>query len=144
MIIYLLRFRQVEKSERAPSSGLNIPLSLGGNSNSQNEQTSDLSWHSVNVASQLHNSATIQNLSQDSSYEFYVQAKNIIGDGPRSQLVQAHTRRAISGSLTPVSVSPEPSEGQQHSGKWKSMNFSLAALFSSLRLLCAHLNSEPL
>lgn len=44
----------------------------------------------------------VHNLSQDTGYEFYVRAKNIIGDGPRSEIVQARTKRAISGSFTPI------------------------------------------
>lgn len=64
----------------------------------------DFNWRSVNVQPSDAVSFTVQNLSQDTSYEFYVRAKNIIGDGPRSPIVQANTKRAITGSLAPVRV----------------------------------------
>jgi hypothetical protein len=62
----------------------------------------DINWHSINVPSSESNSLTVQNLSQDTTYEFYVRAKNIIGEGPRSQVVQATTKRALMGSVTPI------------------------------------------
>lgn len=66
----------------------------------------DFNWHSQAVPSgQPSTSYTVQNLTQDTNYEFYVRAKNIIGDGPRSEIVQAATKRAVSGSLTPIGSS---------------------------------------
>lgn len=53
---------------------------------------------------------TVHNLSQDTSYEFYVKAKNIIGEGPKSQIVRATTKRALQGSLAPI----ESSAGSNH------------------------------
>lgn len=62
----------------------------------------DVNWHSQSVQSSDSNSLTVQNLSQDTTYEFYVRAKNIIGEGPRSEVVQATTKRVILGSVTPI------------------------------------------
>lgn len=70
----------------------------------------DFNWRSVNVPLSDATSFTVQNLSQDTSYEFYVRARNIIGDGPRSQVVLATTKRAITGSLAPV-LDPSVSTG---------------------------------
>lgn len=49
------------------------------------------------------NEILVENLTQDTTYEFYVRAKNIIGDGPRTQIVQATTKRAVSPA---ASVAP--------------------------------------
>lgn len=69
----------------------------------------DINWHSQALPSGGSSAGVvIQNLSQDTTYEFYVRAKNIIGEGPRSQVVQATTKRAVSGSVTPIS---QPSYG---------------------------------
>lgn len=64
----------------------------------------DVNWHSVNVPPGELSTFKVQNLSQDTSYEFYVRAKNIIGDGPRSHIVQATTKRAIAGLVTPINT----------------------------------------
>lgn len=90
--------------------------------NSQKQQAAasgepiDINWHSANVQPSDATSFTVQNLSQDTTYEFYVRAKNIIGEGPRSQVVQATTKRAISGSVTPISASPEVAASTLASG----------------------------
>lgn len=82
----------------------------------QSNELIDVNWHSVSVQSSDSTSLTVQNLSQDTTYEFYVRAKNIIGEGPRSQVVQTTTKRAISGSVTPintiVAASTEPYSGK--------------------------------
>lgn len=70
----------------------------------------DVNWHSQSVQSSESTSLTIQNLSQDTTYEFYVRARNIIGEGPRSQVVQATTKRVILGSITPVNPAIGPME----------------------------------
>ena len=67
-------------------------------------QQPDVNWHSANVQPSDATSFTVQNLSQDTVYEFYVRSKNIIGDGPRSQIIRASTKRALAGSVTPLSV----------------------------------------
>ena len=81
---------------REPSQQLKEPAS----------EPLDVNWHPVAVQPTDASSFLVQNLSQDSSYEFYVRARNIIGEGPRSQPVLATTKRALSGSVTPI----EPAE----------------------------------
>lgn len=75
-----------------------------GEQGGRQQELIDVNWHSISVQSSDSTSLTVQNLSQDTTYEFYVRAKNIIGEGPRSQVVQATTKRAISGAVTPISV----------------------------------------
>lgn len=100
-----------------------------------------MNWQSINVpaseqASTLYNSFTVQNLSQDTSYEFYLRAKNIVGDGPRSEIVSARTHRAISGSLAPLNSSPEVMAiMQQPSGEASSSSFQGKLSFLPLTIL---------
>lgn len=73
-------------------SKLNHP---SANKHKKHRDQADLSWKLLNVLnSDNSNSFTVQNLSQDTTYEFYVRAHNIIGDGPKSAIVSATTRRA--------------------------------------------------
>lgn len=70
----------------------------------EHRETIDFNWHSLNVQPSDATSYNVQNLSQDTSYEFYVRAKNIIGEGPRSPIVIASTKRALTGSLAPIRI----------------------------------------
>lgn len=79
---------------------------------SEQHEMIDFNWHSLNVQPSDSTSYTVQNLSQDTTYEFYVRAKNIIGDGPRSAIMQATTKRAITGSLAPVRADLDQANGQ--------------------------------
>lgn len=115
------RYRQVDRPRAASSdeqeSALASASEPAGRPQQQPQQPQhqrqppreliDVNWHSVSVPSSDSTSLTVQNLSQDTAYEFYVRAKNIIGEGPRSQVVQATTKRAISGSVTPISPAAE-------------------------------------
>lgn len=96
----------------------------------------DFNWHSVNVQPSDATSFTVQNLSQDTTYEFYVRAKNIIGDGPRSAIAQASTKRAVTGSLAPVRADLDQAATGQPSGKF-ALTFS--AHYLTTRLLACEL-----
>lgn len=97
---YLLSYRQLDSSTRDVVDKELFVLS----NRPQHREPVDLNWRSINVpASDNSNSFTVQNLSQDTTYEFYVRAKNIIGDGPKSSTVTVTTKKALEfGSLTPV------------------------------------------
>lgn len=71
--------------------------------NIRHHEPIDFNWRPVSVPPSAGTTFTVQNLSQDTSYEFYVRAKNIIGEGPRSQIILASTKRAVSGSFAPIS-----------------------------------------
>ena len=106
----------------------------------------DVNWHSISVQSSDSTSLTVQNLSQDTTYEFYVRAKNIIGDGPRSQVIQTTTKRAISGSVTPISSNVDPiaaaaASTEPYSGKCSSRtqdNCVYLDLSLSVSVCCSH------
>lgn len=97
---YLLSYRQLDSSTRDVVDKELFILS----NRPQHREPVDLNWRSINVPpSDNSNSFTVQNLSQDTTYEFYVRAKNIIGDGPKSSTVTVTTKKALEfGSLTPV------------------------------------------
>lgn len=83
-------------------SGLSLPS--GQEKKKSSGELIDMNWKSTNVEPSDASSFSVQNLSQDTSYEFYVRARNIIGDGPRSQVVLASTKRAISSGSSLTSI----------------------------------------
>lgn len=104
------RYRQVDETASAKRRRLPTASSVGAGAQSSTSsrlrpETSlvDLNWHSLSVPLAHSNEVLVENLTQDTTYEFYVRAKNIIGDGPRTQIVQATTKRAISPT---ASVAP--------------------------------------
>jgi len=109
---FVVSFRQVERSPDR-TAGHQQTETLVRGSPAKTSEPIDVNWHSANVQPSDATSFTVQNLSQDSTYEFYVRAKNIIGEGPRSQVIQASTKRAANGLVTPISNSldfaPDPS-----------------------------------
>lgn len=100
---------------QAASRGL--LLAGSGPSSKQHVELADFNWKSINVQPSDATTFTIQNLSQDTSYEFYVRARNIIGDGPGSQTVRTRTKRAISGAISPLGEGPEPTAQMTTSGQ---------------------------
>lgn len=122
--LILIRYRQVDRPSNSENSNNKQNGNIENNPRQQGEETIsthstttissfytnirhhepiDFNWRPVSVPPSAGTTFAIQNLSQDTSYEFYVRAKNIIGEGPRSQIVSATTKRAVTGSFTPIS-----------------------------------------
>lgn len=106
--------RPQEGGNKLPQAG---PMAPGAPSQEHRELV-DFNWRPLSVPANEGTSFAIQNLSQDTSYEFYVRAKNIIGEGPRSQVVLASTKRAISGSLAPLNADAAASTSADLTGKF--------------------------
>lgn len=85
---------------------------------SSHHEPIDFNWRPVSVPPSAGNTFTVQNLSQDTSYEFYIRAKNIIGEGPRSEIILATTKRAVRAESFSPLLELDPSYYQGGSGKF--------------------------
>lgn len=60
-------------------------------------------WHFLQIATNSTNyssqQAIVDNLSADTSYEFFVRAKNVIGEGTASEIVIARTKQVSGNGL---------------------------------------------
>lgn len=90
--------KSIDKNESNIRAHPQVPGFKQQQQSHKNRDLIDSSWKLLNVPNgDISNSMTVQNLSQDTSYDFYVRARNIIGEGPRSSIVQATTKRAPFG-----------------------------------------------
>lgn len=95
-------YRQVPDTRPLPSAAAATTTAVAMPQQQQHKEHVDMNWKSVNVQPSDATKFTVQNLSQDTMYEFAVSAKNIIGESARSHPLAAATKRALSGSLAPV------------------------------------------